>query len=31
LSAMKTDTDANMSQCVSCARQIYQNFMKNLQ
>jgi len=30
LSAMKADTDANMSQCLSCARQIYQNFMKTL-
>ena len=30
LSAMKVDTDANMSQCMSCARQIYQNFMKTL-
>ena len=30
LSIMKADTDANMSQCLSCARQIYQNFMKTL-
>jgi len=30
LSTMKADTDANMSQCMSCARQIYQNFMKTL-
>ena len=30
LSDMKADTDANMSQCLSCARQIYQNFMKTL-
>ena len=30
LSTMKSDTDANMSQCLSCARQIYQNFMQNL-
>ncbi len=30
LFTMKADTDANMSQCLSCARQIYQNFMKNL-
>ena len=30
LLTMKADTDANMSQCLSCARQIYQNFMKTL-
>jgi len=30
LSTMEADTDANMSQCLSCARQIYQNFMKTL-
>ena len=30
LLTMKADTDANMSQCLSCARKIYQNFMKNL-
>ena len=30
LSTMKADSDANMSQCLSCARQIYQNFMKSL-
>ena len=30
LATMKADTDANMSQCMSCARQIYQNFMKTL-
>ena len=30
LSTMKADTDANMSQCLSCARQIYQNFMQTL-
>ena len=30
LLTMKADTDANMSQCLSCARQIYQNFMQTL-
>jgi len=30
LPTLKADTDANMNQCLSCARQIYQNFMKNL-
>ena len=30
LSTLKADTDANMSQCLNCARQIYQNFMQTL-
>ena len=30
LLTMNADTDANMTECLSCARQIYQNFMKTL-
>jgi GMP synthase-like glutamine amidotransferase len=30
LSNLKKNTDANMSQCLSCARQIYDNFMSEI-
>jgi hypothetical protein len=30
LSSLKKDTDENMSQCLSCARQIYDNFMSEI-
>jgi len=27
---LKSDSDANMAQCLSCARQIYRNFMSTI-
>jgi len=30
LSNLKKNTDENMSQCLSCARQIYGNFMREI-
>ena len=30
LSDLKKNTDENMSQCLSCAKQIYENFMRRI-